>query len=89
MPQLGVPELVLILVIVIAVFGAGKLANIGGALGKGVKDFRSSIRDESKPEAEEIVAAPKAVVNSQPVAPQVMANPETNTPEGGEGGQSA
>ncbi|MFO7698479.1 MAG: twin-arginine translocase TatA/TatE family subunit [Anaerolineae bacterium] len=89
MPQLGVPELVLILVIVIAVFGAGKLANIGGALGKGVKDFRSSIRDESKPEAEEIVATPKAVVTSQPVAPQVVANPEPTTPETGEGQQSA
>jgi sec-independent protein translocase protein TatA len=49
MPQLGVPELVLVLVIVVAVFGAGKLANIGGALGKGVRDFRKNIRDEDAP----------------------------------------
>lgn len=89
MPQLGVPELVLILVIVIAVFGAGKLANIGGALGKGIRDFRTSVKDESTPGTEEIAAAPKAVVNSQPVAPQVVANPESSTPASGEGGQSA
>ena len=89
MPQLGVPELVLILVIVIAVFGAGKLANIGGALGKGVKDFRSSIRDDSKPEGEDAMATPKAVANAQPVAPQVVANPEPTTSETGEGERSA
>ena len=45
MPNLGPTELILILVIVIAVFGAGKLANLGGALGKGVKDFRSAVQD--------------------------------------------
>jgi sec-independent protein translocase protein TatA len=45
LPNLGPTELILILVIVIAIFGAGKLANLGGALGKGVKDFRSAVRD--------------------------------------------
>jgi sec-independent protein translocase protein TatA len=39
---LGVPELILILVIVVLVFGAGKLANVGGALGKSVKEFRDA-----------------------------------------------
>jgi sec-independent protein translocase protein TatA len=56
MPSLGTAELLIILLIVIAVFGAGKLANLGGALGKGVKDFKASMQDpdaESKKEAEE------------------------------------
>ncbi len=44
--RVGVPELVIILVIVIAVFGAGKLASLGGALGKGVKEFRSAVKPE-------------------------------------------
>ena len=57
MPNLGPTELILILLIVIAVFGAGKLANLGGALGKGVKDFRSAMKEggqgseEPRPEA--------------------------------------
>ena len=54
MPQLGIPELLIILVIIIAVFGAGKLANLGGALGKGVRDFRKGIKseeDQAKPSA--------------------------------------
>jgi sec-independent protein translocase protein TatA len=44
---LGPWELGIILVIVLAVFGAGKLSQIGGALGKGVKEFRLATRDES------------------------------------------
>ena len=34
MPQLGIPELVIILVIVMLVFGVGRLGDIGGAVGK-------------------------------------------------------
>lgn len=40
---LGATELIIILVIVIAVFGADKLANLGGALGKSVKEFRQEV----------------------------------------------
>lgn len=45
MPNLGPTELILILVIVIVIFGAGKLANLGGALGKGIKDFRTAVKE--------------------------------------------
>ena len=58
MPNLGPTELILILIIVIAIFGAGKLANLGGALGKGVRDFRAAVREGQKDEEEE--EAPKA-----------------------------
>jgi|YelNatPaOPRAMG01_1025707.scaffolds.fasta_scaffold101847_3 sec-independent protein translocase protein TatA len=49
MPNLGAPELVLILLIVIIVFGAGRLPEIGSALGKGIRDFKKGLQDE--PEA--------------------------------------
>ncbi len=59
MPHLGPWELGIILVIVIAVFGAGKLAGLGGALGKGVKDFRSAVKEGSQEdEKEEEAEAP-------------------------------
>ena len=51
--RLGPGELIIILLIVVAVFGAGKLANLGGALGKGVKDFRSAVIDGAKEGEEE------------------------------------
>jgi sec-independent protein translocase protein TatA len=45
---LGMSELLIILVIVMVIFGAGKLPELGGALGKGIKNFRSAAegRDE-------------------------------------------
>lgn len=55
MPNLGPTELIIILIIVIAIFGAGKLANVGGALGKGVSDFRQAVK-ESREEPDEAVA---------------------------------
>ena len=40
MPNLGPTELIIVLVIILAIFGAGKLAGLGGALGKGIREFR-------------------------------------------------
>ena len=45
MPNLGPTELIIILVIVIIIFGAGKLADVGGALGKGVKEFKQATKE--------------------------------------------
>ena len=48
---LGVTELVVILVIALVIFGPGRLPEIGGALGKGIRDFKKSVdgsEDESK-----------------------------------------
>jgi len=45
---LGSTELIIILVLVLVIFGAGKLPEIGGALGKGIRSFRKAAgeRDE-------------------------------------------
>jgi sec-independent protein translocase protein TatA len=42
MPQLGPVELILILVVFIMLFGAGKLGDLGGALGRGVREFKKN-----------------------------------------------
>jgi sec-independent protein translocase protein TatA len=39
---IGVPELIVIMVIALIVFGPGKLPEIGSALGKGIRDFKKS-----------------------------------------------
>ena len=46
MAGLGWQELTIILVIVIIIFGAGKLPEIGGALGKGIKEFKTQSTDD-------------------------------------------
>jgi sec-independent protein translocase protein TatA len=40
---LGMPELIIILVVIILVFGAGRISEIGGAVGKGIRNFKKSI----------------------------------------------
>jgi sec-independent protein translocase protein TatA len=43
---LGIGELLIILVIVLIIFGAGKLPDIGEGLGKGIRNFRRSVKTE-------------------------------------------
>jgi sec-independent protein translocase protein TatA len=42
---LGMPELIVIMVIALIVFGAGKLPEVGGAIGKSIKSFKKSIKE--------------------------------------------
>jgi sec-independent protein translocase protein TatA len=42
---IGMPELIVILVIILIIFGAGKLPEIGGAIGKGIKNFKKVTKE--------------------------------------------
>ncbi|HEX9860457.1 MAG TPA: twin-arginine translocase TatA/TatE family subunit [Nitrospirota bacterium] len=42
---IGVPELLILLVIVIIIFGAGKLPQIGEGMGKAISNFKKSVKD--------------------------------------------
>jgi sec-independent protein translocase protein TatA len=45
---LGIPELLIILVIVVLLFGAGKLPQIGSGLGEGIRNFRKSMKEKNE-----------------------------------------
>jgi sec-independent protein translocase protein TatA len=45
---IGMPELLIILVIILIIFGAGKLPEIGSALGKGIRNFKKSSNEQSE-----------------------------------------
>jgi len=53
MPNIGGPELIFVLAIVLIVFGAGKLPDVLAQLGKGVKSFR----EESSPDTTKSASA--------------------------------
>jgi sec-independent protein translocase protein TatA len=46
---LGMPELIVILVIIVIIFGAGKLPEIGSGIGKGIKNFKKATSEDDKP----------------------------------------
>ncbi len=43
--RLGVPELVIILIIVILIFGANRLPEIGRGIGKGIRNFKDATKE--------------------------------------------
>ena len=50
---LGTPELFLILIIVLVLFGVGRLTKIGGELGSGIREFRKGLSGGEEEEEEE------------------------------------
>jgi len=47
--MIGTTELIIILLIVLVIFGAGKLKNRGGDLGSAIKSFKEGMNDKDEP----------------------------------------
>lgn len=47
--KLGWPEMILIVVLALVLFGGKKLAGVGKALGQSIREFRNEVRDTSSP----------------------------------------
>jgi len=62
---IGPTELIILLVIILIVFGAGKLPEIGGALGKGIKNFKKA---SNEPEELDITPPSKEIPEEAPQA---------------------
>ncbi len=56
---IGMPELIIILVIILIIFGAGKLPEIGAGVGKAIKNFKSATTDADKKEADKLDSSDK------------------------------
>lgn len=69
--SLGLPELILILLIVLIIFGAGKLPQLGEGLGKAIKGFKKSVYEGQAETAEaQAEAPPQARAETQLSSPQ-------------------
>ena len=51
---IGIPELVIILVIILVIFGAGKLPEIGGGLGKAIRNFKQATKESDSNDKDKI-----------------------------------
>jgi sec-independent protein translocase protein TatA len=64
MPSIGMPELLIILAIVVILFGVGRLGEAGGALGKGIREFRKSVEGDYDEPPKEPPTEPKKEMGS-------------------------
>jgi sec-independent protein translocase protein TatA len=76
MPSLGWQELTIVLVIVIIIFGAGRLPEIGGALGKSIKEFRSQSETDDQPAELKTGAKTERVVEETKVTEKREVRPD-------------
>jgi sec-independent protein translocase protein TatA len=71
MPTLGPWELIVILLIVVVIFGAGRLSDVGGAVGKSIREFRKATSEDAATGAPPVASPPPltgpTVVPSAPV----------------------
>ena len=59
MPRIGPTALIIILFIILIIFGAGRLPEIGSALGRGIREFRKGQSGEEAPEEPDRTAKPR------------------------------
>ena len=90
MMGIGFPELMIILVIIMIIFGAGKLPEIGSAFGNSIRNFKKSMKDaeeetqelsESTDAAKEVTEGAKEVTEGDSEEPQTAENPVASTTE--------
>jgi sec-independent protein translocase protein TatA len=48
MPRIGMPELIIILLIVIVIFGANRLPQLGRGIGSAIKNFKEGMKEEDQ-----------------------------------------
>jgi sec-independent protein translocase protein TatA len=51
---IGMPELIIILVIILIIFGVGKLPEIGGGMGKAIRNFKNASKDSENAAPEKL-----------------------------------
>lgn len=75
MGRIGLGELVVIALIAVLLFGAGRLSDIGRGIGEGIRNLKKGLRDDDSPPAPSPGPAPMPAVAPAPVAAAVAAAP--------------
>jgi sec-independent protein translocase protein TatA len=69
MPNIGAPEIILLLLVALLLFGAKRLPEIGRSLGTGMREFKDSVTGANKHEANETTALPVGTQDTTAAAP--------------------
>ena len=74
MPEIGVPELLIIAVIVLLLFGPAKAADLGGSLGRSIREFRSATREEEPAKPVQTASTTEASATGAAASPAAPAS---------------
>jgi sec-independent protein translocase protein TatA len=77
---LGAPELIIIAVVVVLLFGVGKLSGLGRDLGASVKEFRKAIKDEDSDKNKKAEAEAPQTQYTQQQPPQIQPPSQQSAP---------
>jgi sec-independent protein translocase protein TatA len=81
MPNLGIWEILLLLLVLLLVFGPKRLPEMGRSLGRGMREFKDSVTGKDNDEdVEQIEVAPAPVTTAQAVAAPAQPVPATTPP---------
>ena len=90
MPNIGWPEIIIVLVILLVIFGPKRLPHLGKSIGQSVRGFKTGIKGEDDDEQQEQIEATPAQLNQaqtsapaqpvpQPAQPEQMPEPVATT----------
>jgi sec-independent protein translocase protein TatA len=71
MPNIGAPEIIIVLIIVLVIFGPKRLPELGKSLGSGIRGFRGAMSGDDDDDSVEKKQAELQAANQQPAAGQV------------------
>ena len=77
---IGFPELMIILVIIMIIFGAGKLPEIGSAFGNSIKNFKKSMKEAEEVQEAANLESPAAEEGSDDTEPSEESTAEDTAP---------
>lgn len=73
--DVGMPELIIIVIIVAVVFGAGRISGLGRELGASIREFRRAVSDESPDEGPEPAPGAAETAGQQTIETSTTAHP--------------
>jgi TatA/E family protein of Tat protein translocase len=82
------PELIIVLIVILIIWGPGKLPDIGSAVGRGIREFRKASA-ETHDAVRTATAMPEEPVATTPAQAAPVAQPEPASPPGGQSGSDA
>jgi len=77
-------ELVIILLVLVLLFGATRIADLGGSLGKGIKEFRKNVKEEEEEDGDEEGEPAKPSASASASTPPVASPPVAAAQNGAE-----